>query len=108
MAWLPGDRFVTADTLANTLYVFEMRGAGEIVNREIFHAGFPRGLPDGSCLDEEGYLWNCRVAGGACLVRFAPTGAVDRIVELPCSWPTSCTFGGADLGTLYVARHASR
>jgi sugar lactone lactonase YvrE len=42
------------------------------------------------------------VAGGACLVRFAPTGEVDRIVELPCSWPTSCTFGGADLGTLYV------
>jgi sugar lactone lactonase YvrE len=102
MAWLPGGRFVTADTVSNTLYAFRMRAPGVIADRTIFNAGFPRGLPDGSCLDEEGCLWNCRVAGGACLVRFAPTGAVDRVVELPCSWPTSCTFGGADLGTLFV------
>lgn len=61
-----------------------------------------RGLPDGSCLDAEGYLWNCRVAGGACLVRFDLNGAIDRIVELPCSWPTNCAFGGPNLDTLYV------
>jgi sugar lactone lactonase YvrE len=31
-----------------------------------------------------------------------PDGRVDRVVELSCSWPTSCTFGGPDLATLYV------
>ena len=53
-------------------------------------------------MDAEGYIWNCRVVGGSCLARIAPDGRLDRIVELPCSWPTSCTFGGADLDTLFV------
>ncbi|WP_309086670.1 SMP-30/gluconolactonase/LRE family protein, partial [Chelativorans sp.] len=103
MAWLPGGLFVTADTSANTLYAFDMSMDGRPVNRRIFHAGFSRGLPDGSCIDADGYLWNCRVAGGACVARFAPDGSIDRVVELPCSWPTSCAFGGAELDTLYIS-----
>jgi sugar lactone lactonase YvrE len=35
-------------------------------------------------------------------VRFAPSGDIDRIVDLPCAWPTSCAFGGKDLKTLFV------
>ena len=54
-----------------------------IANRRDFSIGFDRGLPDGSCLDAEGYLWNCRVVGGACVVRFAPDGSVDRVVGAP-------------------------
>jgi sugar lactone lactonase YvrE len=27
---------------------------------------------------------------------------VDQVIDLPCSNPTSCTFGGEDLKTLYV------
>ena len=50
----------------------------------------------------EGYLWNCRVVGGACVVRFAPDGSVDRVMDLPCTWPTSCAFGGPELTTLFV------
>lgn len=26
----------------------------------------------------------------------------ERVIDLPCSWPTSCTFGGPDLKPLYV------
>ncbi len=63
---------------------------------------YERGLPDGSCMDAEGYLWNCRVVGGSCLVRLDGLGKIDRVIELPCSWPTSCAFGGAALDTLYV------
>ena len=29
-------------------------------------------------------------------------GNIDRVVELPCTWPTSCAFGGEDLSTLYI------
>ena len=36
------------------------------------------------------------------MVRLDDQGTIDRIVELPCSWPTSCAFGGSDLDTLYV------
>jgi sugar lactone lactonase YvrE len=57
--------------------------------------------PDGSALDAEGFLWNAQW-GGARLVRYAPDGAVDRIVAMPVSQPTSCAFGGPDLSTLYV------
>ena len=27
---------------------------------------------------------------------------MDRILDLPCTNPTACAFGGAGLGTLYV------
>jgi sugar lactone lactonase YvrE len=103
MIW-PGDgRFLTADTLANEIYSFRYDDDSKVISgRSLFAAPFPRGRPDGSCMDEEGFFWNCRVSGGACLVRYAPDGRVDRVVELPCSSPTSCAFGGDDLRTLFV------
>jgi sugar lactone lactonase YvrE len=103
MAWTPDGRFLFGDSLANEIYRYDWDpAANTVANRRTFFAGFPRGLPDGSGLDAEGYLWNCRVVGGACVVRVAPDGNVDRLIELPCSWPTSCAFGGPDLDTLYI------
>ncbi len=60
-----------------------------------------RGSPDGSVVDAEGYLWNARW-GGSCVVRHAPDGSVDRIVELPVTQVTCPAFGGPDLSTLYI------
>lgn len=100
MAWDSAGRFLCADTLLNALYAFDFQPHG-IASRHDFGTPFSRGLPDGSALDAEGFLWNCRVGGG-CVVRFAPDGVVDRIVNLPCSAPTSCTFGGEDLRTLFI------
>ena len=59
------------------------------------------GWPDGAVVDSEGYLWSARW-GGSCVVRHAPDGSVDRIVELPVSNVTCPAFGGADLRTLYI------
>ena len=44
------------------------------------------------------------------LIRVAPDGHVDRIVAVPTLNPTTCTFGGPDLRTLYItsARSADR
>ena len=92
----------TADTLANELYDYRVGKDGRLSERRVLMKDFPRGRPDGSALDAEGFVWNARVAGGACLARVAPDGHVDRVVDLPCSWPTSCTFGGEGLRTLYV------
>jgi len=55
----------------------------------------------GSAIDSAGFLWNCRFGGG-CIVRLAPDGAVDRVVEMPVRNITTCTFGGPDLRTLFI------
>ena len=72
-----------------------------IKSRRVFTAGFDRGLPDGSAMDSEGYLWNCRFFG-SCILRIAPDGLVDRVVEMPVSNITHCAFGGPDFKTLYA------
>ena len=101
MAWTDDGRFLTADTTRNSIYAYDLR-AGVLTNKRLFATPLDRGAPDGSCLDADGFLWNCRVAGGACVARFRPDGGLDRLVELPCTWPTSCVFGGPGFATLYV------
>ena len=57
-------------------------------------------------MDSEGFLWNCRYGGG-CVVRVAPDGEVERVVEMPCGNITTCTFGGEDLRTLFITTAAA-
>jgi sugar lactone lactonase YvrE len=103
LAWSPDQcRFYFGDTLENTIWVHDYDPAtGSIANRRPFLENFARGLPDGSSVDSEGYLWNCRFSGG-CIVRVAPDGKIDRVVEMPVKNVTTCTFGGADRKTLYI------
>lgn len=60
-----------------------------------------RGHADGSVVDSQGFLWSARW-GGSSVIRFAPDGSVDRVVELPVSRVTCPAFGGPDLRTLYI------
>ena len=64
-----------------------------------------RGYPDGAVVDSEGYLWNAKW-GGSCVVRHAPDGSIDRIVEVPVSQVTCPAFGGPHLKTLYITTAA--
>lgn len=103
VAWSPdGRRFYFADTLRNVISVWDYDAAsGMIANERPFFSGFERGSPDGSAVDSAGYLWNARY-GGACVVRLAPDGSIDRVIDVPVGAPTTCTFGGPDLKTLYI------
>ena len=103
LCWSPDNtRFYFGDTLENTVFVYDYDMAtGDIANGRPFFAGFERGLPDGSGMDSEGCLWNCRFGGG-CVVRVRPDGKVDRVVDIPAHNVTTCTFGGPDLKTLYI------
>lgn len=103
MGWTSDGYFLFADTLANEIYRFAYDAAtNSLSDRRTIVKDFARGLPDGSCLDAEDHLWNCRVVGGCAVVQFDKDGKVLQLVELPVSWPTSCTFGGDDLATLFV------
>jgi len=108
LAWSPNRRrFYFGDTLANMIWAYDYDpSSGAISNESPFFQDFDRGLPDGSTVDAEGYLWNCRYYGG-CVVRVTPGGAVDRVVEMPVKNVTTCTFGGSDLRTLYVTTASS-
>jgi len=103
LVWSPDQRrFYFGDSLANTIWSYDYdRDTGAIQNEAVFFAGFGRGLPDGSTVDADGYLWNCRYDGG-CIVRLSPDGKIDRVIEMPVRKITTCTFGGADLTTLFV------
>jgi len=102
LVWSPDQRrFYFGDSLANTIWSYDYdRDTGAIQNEAVFFAG-GRGLPDGSTVDADGYLWNCRYDGG-CIVRLSPDGKIDRVIEMPVRKITTCTFGGADLTTLFV------
>lgn len=104
LCWSPdGRQFYFGDTLENELYVYDYNGEdASIANERRYFAGFERGAPDGSSIDSEGYVWNCRFGGG-CMVRVSPEGRVDRVIEMPVQNITTCAFGGLDLKTLFVS-----
>jgi L-arabinonolactonase len=59
------------------------------------------GVPDGSCVDAEGFIWNA-VWQGYRVERFAPDGRLDMTIDVPVEKPTCVAFGGADLDTLFI------
>jgi sugar lactone lactonase YvrE len=65
-----------------------------------------KGLPDGLVVDAEGGVWVC-LFGGSAIHRYSAEGRLDDVITLPVSCPTSPTFGGEYLDTMYVttSRH---
>ena len=101
-AWSPqNDKFYFSDTSSGIISVYDYDFDNKVISNKKKFASFDRGYPDGSTVDSEGFLWNCRW-GGSCVVRFDPNGKVDRVIELPVPNVTSCSFGGKDLKTLFI------
>jgi len=92
-----------ADTPDREIVAYDYDPANGIPSGRRVHASFAQepGLPDGSCVDAEGGVWNAEWEGGR-VVRIAPDGKIDRIIEVPVSKPTCCTFGGPDMDTLFI------
>ena len=100
--WNPDNtKFYFTDSMEEIIYSYDFdEESGEITNKTKF-ATFNRGIPDGSTMDSEGFVWNCRW-GGSCVVRLDPLGRVDRVLEVPVENVTNCVFGGKDLKTLFI------
>ncbi len=107
--WSPdGTVFYIADSPAGAIFRYPFDAEGGVPNGDVLgprqvavEPGLAPGWPDGMAVDAEGCLWSARWDGG-CVVRFTPAGAVDRIVDMPVSRPTSCAFAGPDLDILVV------
>lgn len=98
-----GTRMYHCDSMEGKIMVCDYDPAsGAIANQRVFAdlAQQPGG-PDGSTVDADGHVWNAQW-GGARVVRFAPDGRIDRIVDMPTAQPSCVAFGGAALDTLFV------
>ena len=93
MAWSPDNTvFYFGDTARNAIYAYDYDiDNGTLSNKRIHFEGFERGAPDGSCIDDDGCLWNTRF-GGSCVVRITPQGELDQVLELPPNKPDKLYF----------------
>jgi sugar lactone lactonase YvrE len=98
-----GRRMYYVDTPTGSIDVFDFdMESGSLRHRRPFvRVAKEHGWPDGLTVDAEEHVWVALWSGG-CVHRYAPDGALDRVLKLPVTHPTSCTFGGADLGDLYI------
>jgi sugar lactone lactonase YvrE len=103
LCWSPrGNQFYFADSMKNCIYIHDYDSAsGAIVQTGTLLKNFPAGAPDGSAMDSEGCLWNCRW-GGRGIVRVASDGTVIGYYSVPTTNVTTCVFGGHDLRTLFI------
>ena len=100
--WSPDNsKFYFADTIDGSLLEYKFNLDEGILSDKKNFFNFDRGAPDGSTIDSEGFIWNCRW-GGSCVVKIDPKGRVDQIYELPVENVTNCVFGGNDLKTLFI------
>lgn len=106
LAFSPDDRTLylsDSHPSVQTIWAFDFDlEVGAITNRRVFATTHDlSGRPDGAAVDSEGFYWSANVDGGK-LVRFAPNGRLDRIIPMPVSKPSMCSFGGPDLNVLFV------
>jgi sugar lactone lactonase YvrE len=110
ISWSPDDRTMYfADTHRQIIWAFDYDlDSGTLSRRRVFKDWTHQlGRPDGATVDAEGYIWNAMVATGQ-VVRLAPDGSIDRVIQMPVTNPTCPAFGGPDLATLYVTSHSQR
>jgi gluconolactonase len=88
------------------LRAYPVKPDGSLGKAKVLHEfGEWRGI-DGMVLDTEGYI--IATAGqkeggpGPSIYVFAPDGTVVHRYRMPADRPTNCSFGDADLKTLYV------
>lgn len=107
--WSPDGRtFYFQDTWSGEIWAYDYDlETGAATNRRVFAKvdTSKGGAADGSTVDAEGFLWNALVYDGR-LVRYAPDGSVDRIIDMPVKKVTSVMFGGQNLDILFVTSMA--
>lgn len=107
--WSPDDRtFYFSDTWSGEIWAYDYDlDTGNVSDRRTFTKldMSTGGAADGSTVDAEGFLWNAQVYDGR-LIRYAPDGSVDRVIEMPVKKVTSVNFGGPNLDILYVTSMA--
>jgi sugar lactone lactonase YvrE len=100
---LDGRTMYYVDSLEQRIDQFDFDlEAGTIANRRpLVTIDVADGCPDGLTVDAEGAIW-LALWGGSVVRRYLPDGTLDRVLAVPVTHPTTCAFGGPDLGDLYI------
>lgn len=107
-----GDIMYLADSPLRQIRAYDYtKETGEISNKRDFHSKLAEevGVPDGSCVDSEGYVWNAIWKNGiepSCVQRIHPvSGKVTFTVQVPdtTSQVSCCCFGGKNLNILFIS-----
>ena len=97
-----GSRLYFANSPRRTIFAYDLdRISGVLSNRRLFVRTPEGAFPDGANVDREGFVWNAHWGAGQ-IVRYAPDGSIDRMVEVPASQPSSIAFGGPEINLLFV------
>lgn len=100
-----GRRVYYVDTDTGRIDVFDV-SEGELRGRRVFaHIPEDDGVPDGLTVAADGSVW-VALWGGSRVRGFEPSGAVREDIVLPVPHVSACTFGGDDLGTLFITTSA--
>lgn len=93
-----------ADTVLHTIFKWALDAQGWPRGEpEIFVDLSAEQLsPDGSVVDSQGFLWNAQW-GSSRVVRYAPDGRQDSVINVPVSQPSCPAFGGADLKRMIIS-----
>jgi D-xylonolactonase len=96
-----------ADSAARLIFAYDYNlESGQARNRRVFvQVPKTEGLPDGLCVDSEGYVWSAQWYGSS-IVRYDPDGKVERRLEFPAKQVSSLTFGGPQLTDIFVTSAA--
>jgi len=103
--WSPNARTMYyTESFRYAIFAYDFDPAtGSLANRRTF-AEVDRKLgafPDGLCVDTEGCVWSNQVGIGR-IVRYDPSGRIERQIQLPVPRAVGSTFGGDDLDTLFI------
>ncbi|KAJ9644043.1 rRNA-processing protein cgr1 [Coniosporium tulheliwenetii] len=99
ITWSPDDKTMYfADGPTKNIFAFDYDAAtGNISNKRVFFRVEDEGaVPDGHCIDEEGYMWTA-VFGAGKVVRISPEGKAVAEIKLPTRSISCPAFAGEDL-----------
>jgi sugar lactone lactonase YvrE len=102
--WSPdGSSFYLVDSLTRSLDAFDFDiASGRLSNRRtVLTLPFGAGGPNGLVVDNEGAIW-LAITGSGSVHRYAPDGEFLARVFIGTPGATSCAFGGADGGDLFI------
>lgn len=75
--------------------------SGEFHEQTVFAETSTSAFPDGATVDSDGCIWSAQW-GSSRVIRYTPTGHVDRIIPVPTQQPSCVAFGGSKLDLLLV------